>query len=101
MEIFLSNDYPLKFIFDTINLRLKYTHTHTHIQLITRLPINRTVGYPFQVITIPFISALSHKFKHITKDLEASLSYFSINKLGNIIRPHKDLLPVQHHKNVI
>jgi len=97
VEIFLLNIYPLKFIFDMINTRLKYLiFKHTHIQ-----SNSKASNKPNRWFTITFISALSHKFKNITKDLEASLLYYSLNKLGNIIRPHKNRLPVQHHKNVV
>jgi len=70
---------------------------YTHIQVQSN---SKTFNKPNRWFIIPFISALSHKFKNITKDLETSLSYYSINKLGNIIRLHKDLLPL-HHKNVV
>jgi len=65
VEILRLNDYPLKLIFDTINSRLKYLISdHTQIQ-----SNNRASNKPNQWFTIPFISALSHKFKNITNDL--------------------------------
>jgi len=56
---------------------------------------------PNRWFTILFISTLSHKFKNITKVLEASFSYYSLKKFGNIFRPYKDRIPVQHQKNVV
>jgi len=107
VEILRLNDYPLKFIFDTINTRLKYlisehTHTHTHTRArtpnpIARLLINQIGGS----LSLLLVLVFSFTNSRITKDLEASFSYYSINKLGNIIRPHKDRLPMQHHKNVV
>jgi len=89
VEILCLNDYPFKFIFDTINTRLKYLISeHTHIQ-----SNSKTSNKQNRWFTIPFISALSHKFKNITNDLEVTISYFSMNKLGNIISPQKDQLP--------
>jgi len=38
----------------------------------------------------PILSSVSHKFKHLTKDLDAKISYYSLNKLGTIIKRHKD-----------
>jgi len=97
VEILRLNDYPLKLIFDTINSRLKYLISdHTQIQ-----SNNRVSNKPNQWFIIPFISALSHKFKNITNDLGSSISYYSMNKLSNIIRPQKDQLPMQQHRNVV
>jgi len=73
VEILLLNDYPLKFIFDTINTRLKYL-----ISKHTNQSNSKASNKPNRWFTIPFISTLSHKFKNITKDLEASLSYYSL-----------------------
>jgi len=97
IEILRLNDYPLKLIFDTINTRLKYLiseHTRIHSN-------SRVTNTQSRWFTVPFISSLSHKFRNVTKDLEASISYYSMNKLSNIIRPQKDPLPKQHHRNVV
>jgi len=97
IEILRLNDYPLKLIFDTINARLKYLiseHTRIHSN-------SRASNRQSRWFTIPFIGSLSHKFRNVTKDLEASISYYSMNKLRNIIRPQKDRLPKQHHRNVV
>jgi len=50
---------------------------------------------------IPYIRSLSEKFKHIIKDLDAGISYYSLNKLGSIIRRHKDNLPDSLKMNVV
>jgi len=33
---------------------------------------------------------MSHKFKHLTKDLDTKISYYSLNKLGTFIKGYKD-----------
>jgi len=46
--------------------------------------------------TIPYINEMSHKFKHLkhlTDDLDAKTSYYSLNKLKYIIKGQKDNIP--------
>jgi len=38
--------------------------------------------------TVPYISIISEKLKNTIKDLDTNMSYFSLNKLRNIIRGH-------------
>jgi len=42
--------------------------------------------------TIPYIPAISYRFKNITKDFKANLAFFSLNKLRYIVKGHKDIL---------
>jgi len=51
--------------------------------------------------TIPFSNSVSHKFKHLTKDLDAKISYYSLNKLETIIKGHKDSVPNMLQTNVV
>jgi len=41
---------------------------------------------------IPYINSISQKLKHVTNDLDTKTSYYSINKLGTIIKGQKDKL---------
>jgi len=50
---------------------------------------------------IPFINPISYKLKHITKDLNTKISYYSFNKLGTIIKGHKDNVPNLSQMNMI
>jgi len=51
--------------------------------------------------TIPYIPAISYRFKNITKDFKANLVFFSLNKLRYIVKGHKDILPKSSQKNVV
>jgi len=53
------------------------------------------------VVYNSFYSLVSHKLKHVTKNLDSKLSYFSINKLGSIIKTYKDSLSILSQKNVV
>jgi len=46
--------------------------------------------------TLPYIPRISDKIK--TTDLDTKVSYFNLNKLGNIIKKHKDVLPITKTK---
>jgi len=52
-------------------------------------------------LTIPFIQSISGKFKHVIKDVEAEILFYSTNKLGTIIKGHKDNLPTSSQINVV
>jgi len=97
IETFLGNGYPLKFIFDTISNRLK--------NLFNKKTKNQNLneiddGYKGWFV-IPFIPKVTEKFKNITKNLKTTIAFFSLNKLGRIIKAQKDALPKCHNKNVV
>jgi len=94
INVLLNNDYPLRFIFDTINTRLKHMIHHTP---------NKTdkTKKNQKWFTIPYINTLSQKLKHVTDDLDAKTSYFSLNKLGNIIKGQKDNIPKLLQTNLV
>lgn len=52
-------------------------------------------------LTIPFIDSLSNKFRGITKNINSRLTFYSINKLGNFIKVHKDSLQNTSKRNVV
>jgi len=51
--------------------------------------------------TIPYINTISQKLKHVTKDLDTRTSYYSINKLGTIIKGQKDNIPKLLQTNLV
>jgi len=95
IEVLLKSDYPLKFIFNTINSRLKFLLSNRFHR---KTDNNKDKNCWF---TISFIQSVSNKFKHVVKNLNIRLSFFSINKLDYIIKIQKDILPIKSHKNVI
>ena len=51
--------------------------------------------------TIPYVPHISESFKNLTKDLDVKISYFSLNKMRNYIKTHKDVRPKTTHSNVV
>jgi len=50
---------------------------------------------------MPFLPNLTTKFQNIANLLKTKLAVFSLHKLGRVIRAQKDLLPVDHTRNVV
>jgi len=53
------------------------------------------------MVLILFIPKLADKFKNIADMIKAKLAFFSVNKLGRIIRAQKDSLPIDFNKNIV
>lgn len=51
--------------------------------------------------TILFIKMVSEKFNNVTKDIESRIFFFSMNKLNQIIKVHKNPLPNTLRNNVV
>jgi len=98
IETFLDNGYPLQFIFETIHIRLNNLfkkRTKNQNQNNTN-----DEGYKSWFV-IPFIQKLTDKFKNITNMIKSKLTFFSLNKLGRVIRAQKDPLQLGSNKNVV
>jgi len=50
---------------------------------------------------IPFIPKLTEKFKKIANNLKTKLAFFSLNKLGRMIKAQKDNVLTGCNKNVV
>jgi len=50
---------------------------------------------------ILFIKRITDKFKNIANRLKTKLAFFSLNKLGRIIKVQKDILPIKCNKNIV
>jgi len=97
IETFMGNGYPLDFIIDTISIRLKkLLNKKTKEQNET----SKEDGHK-EWFLIPFIPMLNEKFKNIANTLKSKLAFFSLHKLGRIIRAQKDTLPLGFNKNVV
>jgi len=53
--------------------------------------INTSYDTPW--FTVPYLPKFADKFKEIIRDLDTRLSFYSLNKLGGIIKVHKDIFP--------
>ncbi|KYN22657.1 hypothetical protein ALC57_04947, partial [Trachymyrmex cornetzi] len=101
IQTFLGNDYPMKFIFETLNRRLKAL-----IRQKTGSQVNSGVGSETVDITpswfiMPYFPHLYNKFKNLTKNISVKLGWFSLNKLQGIIKGQKDVRPTDSNKNVV
>jgi len=98
IDTFLSNGYPLQFIFDTISMRLKSLFKkRTKKQNADNINDEGRKGW----FVLPFIPKVTENFKHITNILNTKIAYYSLNKLGWIVKPQKDNLPIDSNKNVV
>jgi len=85
------------FIFDTISMRLKSLFKkRIKKQNANNLNDNGRKGW----FVLPFIPKVTKNFKHITNILNSKIAYFSLNKLGRIVRPQRNNLPINSNKNV-
>jgi len=50
---------------------------------------------------IPYIQKVTDKLKNIANSMKAKLSFFSLNKLGTIIKAQKDTLSPGFNKNIV
>src|SRR5947199_4377839 len=50
---------------------------------------------------IPYVRGFSDRFRRVTRDIDATLSFSGLNNLRSIIRVHKDSLQSLSHMNVV
>jgi len=98
INTFISNDYPIDFIFNTINSRLK-SLINKKTRIISK-KIDNTVE-KIHWFTVPYFPNISEKCKCFIKSPNVKLSFYSLNKLENIIRAQKDHLDNYTRKNVV
>jgi len=99
INILLDNDYPLSFIFDTVNQRIKNlirNRRTTHRVLADNDRENESVSW----LTVPFIPFHTEKFKRFNKN-DIRVSFRSLNKLNKYIKVQKDICPYTSKSNVV
>ena len=98
INILLDNDYPLTFIFDTVNQRIKNLLKNKHVvrkDLIVNVCANKSASW----LTVPFILFYIEKFKRFNKN-DIKVSFHSSNKIGKYIKVQKDICPHTSKSNV-
>ena len=104
IKVFLENDYPLGFIFDTIQERIKSlvnkkTFIQTNVKTFDSIDKNNEKMIWF---TLPYINSyFSDKLKSTIENLNSRLSFFSINQLNSLIKLHKNPLSDSEKENVV
>ena len=99
INILLDNDYPLTFIFDTVNQRIKNLIKNRHIThkvLADNVSANESASW----LTVPFIPFHTEKFKRFNKN-DIRVAFHSPNKLGKYIKVQKDICPRTSKSNVV
>ncbi|KYN09092.1 hypothetical protein ALC57_18803 [Trachymyrmex cornetzi] len=98
IDTLLLNDFPLKFIFENIKKRINSIIINPRQQNCNN---DNTLRNKINWFTIPYIEGFSDKFKNTVNGKDFRLSYFSINKMNNFIKVHKDPLPKESKRNVV
>ena len=97
IKVLLENDYPLNFIFENINNRLKKIILANNRKSVVN--DNRVeVVHPLW-FTVPFVRGITEKFSKLNKRMR--VSFYSTNKLREFIRVRKDPLPRDKKSNVV
>jgi len=101
IKILLENDYPLEFIFNTIRSRIKSLINDKTMQQKNNNQKNELNNNKKIWFTVPYIKPTSDKFKNIINGMVSRVSFYSMNKLGKLIKAQKDSLPKFSNMNVV
>ena len=101
MEILIKNNYPIDFIFRTIRDRIKSVIQRINIPNNVHNDQKNQNDRGPSYFTVPYFDNVSNKFRDITRDIDVRISFFSLNKLNNIIKTHKDKLSHTSHSNIV
>lgn len=103
INVLLTNEYPLPFIFNILHECLKHlfplnrsSDFHPH-----KSPSTSEDGDRIQFFNILYVPGISDRFVPLVRNLKIVLSHTSLNKLKNYIRVHKDPLPNNLRSNVV
>ncbi|KYM96692.1 hypothetical protein ALC62_12640 [Cyphomyrmex costatus] len=99
INILLDNDYPLNFIFNTINQRLKYLLKNKFI--VNDQPTNtQNNSKSVSWLTVPFVLCHTEKFKRFHNN-DIRVSFRSPNKMSKYVKVQKDALSKDSRNNVV
>ncbi|KAL6419173.1 hypothetical protein ACFW04_014050 [Cataglyphis niger] len=87
ISILLNNDYPLRFIFDTIHNRIKFLISKN--TPLNNIPSFSSPGSPpssLPYFTIPFIRIVTEKLSPLIRGINKSMPYVYPNKLNRYIK---------------
>jgi len=86
----LNNGYPLRFIFDTINNRIKMLNNRKteNVKNVAHTSHNNQKNY----FTIPYVRSISESFLPITKKFGFEIAFSISNTLNRFIKRGKDVI---------
>ena len=99
----LSNGYPLKFIFSTINNRIKTLESRTNLDQNREENNNEcdsNANSKKKFFTIPYLNKVSEKFKRLSHIHDFNIAYKPMNKMNTFIETGKDPLLKDYHCGV-
>ncbi|KYN09170.1 hypothetical protein ALC57_18725 [Trachymyrmex cornetzi] len=99
INILLENDYPLPFIFNTVNQRIKQLLRY-HLYSIHNSTKNLNDVQPSSWLTVPFIPHHTERFKRFSNN-DVRASFHSPNKMGKYRKVQKDSLSKNSKNNVV
>ncbi|KYN08455.1 hypothetical protein ALC62_00564 [Cyphomyrmex costatus] len=99
VSILINNDYPLDFIFNSINYRLETLIKKQNVNIKDNSD-NLITKQSWFLVTLYSIN-LCEAFKRVGNLFNAKMAYFGLNKMNKFIRVHKDLLPKEKKRNVV
>ncbi|KYN40057.1 hypothetical protein ALC56_05544 [Trachymyrmex septentrionalis] len=101
INILLQKDYPLDFIFDSINQRIKnwIKKRHKVHNVVTDSDCtNESTSW----LTVPFIPLHTEKFRTLNRNKsDIRVAFHSPNKMGKYIKVQKDTCPLTSKSNVV
>lgn len=97
IKILIDNGYPIKFIFDIINFRLKHLLNNSNV-LERKKNINLDLC-PF--FLLPYVRSISKKFSSIIRRADFRPAYTDLDNLKPYIKAQKDPLPRFARNNVV
>ncbi|KYN30038.1 hypothetical protein ALC57_00481 [Trachymyrmex cornetzi] len=98
IKVLLENDYPLSFIFENINNRLKNIIMASNTKRV--VSDNSVDVVQPSWFTVPFVRGITEKFNRLNSE-HMRVSFYSVNKLREFIRVHKDPLPRDKKSKVV
>ncbi|XP_018347291.1 PREDICTED: uncharacterized protein LOC108751554 [Trachymyrmex septentrionalis] len=101
INILLLNDYPLDFIFDTMNHRIKNLIKKIHnVHNVTTE--NDITKESTSWLTVPFVPSHTERFRALRKNKgDIRIAFHSPNKMNKYIRVQKDTCPRTSKNNVV
>lgn len=105
--ILIANNYPVQFIFDTINKRLRKLFTIKLNNSIRHNESNQEEKMPsIYYFVLPYTTTINNHSKQYNilinnNNIQTILSYRMLNSLKKFIKTHNDNIPDSKKKNVV
>ncbi|KYN13987.1 hypothetical protein ALC57_13817, partial [Trachymyrmex cornetzi] len=99
IKVLLENDYPLSFVFENINNRLKNIIMASNRKNVVNINNNETRLR--QLMVFPHVKSISNKITNVINKADYLIGFRCINKLNKFIKSQKDKDELVKNNNVI